>query len=109
VIFILSLFFAVFVVPSPWGLVLVVAAGLVEVGETWFWLRYSRRRKIQAGAETLIGRRAVTASECRPRGQVRLDGEFWEAVCESGADAGVEVRVVARHGLTLTVEPEPRP
>ncbi len=108
-IFILSLFLAVFVVPSPWGLALVVAGGLVEVGETWFWLNYSRRRKIQAGAETLIGRRAVTVGECRPRGQVRLDGEFWDATCEAGADAGVEVRVVERHGLTLTVEPEPRP
>ncbi len=107
-IFILSLFLAVFVVPSPWGLVLVVVAGIVEVGETWFWLRYSRRRKIQAGAETLIGRRAVTASECRPRGQVRLDGEFWDATCETGVDAGVDVLVVARHGLTLEVEPESR-
>jgi membrane-bound serine protease (ClpP class) len=108
VIFIFSLFLAVFVLPSPWGLVAVVVGGLVEVGETWFWLRYSRRRKIQAGAETLIGRRAVTASECRPRGQVRLDGEFWDAICGAGADAGVDVLVVARQGLTLEVEPELR-
>ncbi len=105
-IFILSLFLAVFVLPSPWGLVLIVVAGIVEVGETWFWLRYSKRRKIQAGAETLIGRKAVTVGECRPRGQVRLDGEFWDATCEAGADAGVDVRVIGRHGLTLTVELE---
>jgi membrane protein implicated in regulation of membrane protease activity len=105
-IFILALFLAVFVLPSPWGLVAVVVGGFVEVGETWFWLRYSKRRRIMVGAETLIGRRAVTASDCRPRGQVRLDGEFWEATCEAGADAGVDVRVVGRHGLTLAVEPE---
>ncbi len=105
-VFILALFFAVFVVPAPWGLVLVVVAGIVEVGETWFWISYSKRRKVRVGAETLIGRRAVTASECRPRGQVRLDGEFWDATCEAGADADVEVRVVGRHGLTLAVEAE---
>jgi len=105
VIFLIACFLAVFVVPEPWGLVLVLVAGIIEIGETWFWIHYSRRRSVQVGAETMIGARAVTVGELRPRGQVRLDGEFWDAVCEAGADAGAPVVVVGREGLTLLVEP----
>jgi membrane-bound ClpP family serine protease len=105
-IFLLACFLAVFVVPSPWGLVLVACAGVVEVGETWLWIWYSRRRKVQVGAETLIGARGVTVGELRPRGQVRLGGEFWDATSETGVGAGVPVRVVGREGLTLHVEPD---
>ena len=92
-------------VPSPWGLVLVVVAGFVEVAETAFWLRFSRRRRIQVGAETLIGAEATVTTACRPLGQARLGGELWQARCEAGADPGRRVRVVGRDGLVLLVEP----
>jgi len=36
---------------------------------------------------------------------VRLDGEIWEARCDGGASPGASVRIVARDGLTLVVEP----
>ena len=97
---------AIFVAPAPWGLVLVAASAVVEVAETYFWIRFSRRRRIQAGAETLIGARAVVASSCRPAGQVRVQGELWRARCEVGAEPGETVRIVGREGLTLLVEPE---
>jgi membrane-bound serine protease (ClpP class) len=106
VLFIAAFLLAVLVVPEPWGLVLVGVAAVVEVGETYFWLRYSRRRRIQAGAETLIGARAVVATACRPVGQVRVAGELWGARCEAGAEVGELVRIVGRDGLTLLVEPE---
>jgi len=105
-LFVAAVLLALFVFPQPWGLVLVVAAGAVELAETWFWIRFSRRRRIRAGAETLIGATAEVATDCRPLGQVRLQGELWRARCESGAGAGERVRVVGREGLTLLVEPE---
>jgi membrane-bound serine protease (ClpP class) len=105
-LFVGAVLLAVFVVPAPWGLVLVAASAVVEVAETYFWIRFSRRRRIQAGAETLIGARAVVASACRPAGQVRVQGELWRARCEAGADPGETVRIVGREGLTLLVEPE---
>jgi membrane-bound serine protease (ClpP class) len=87
--------------------VLVVSAAFVEVAEVGFWLWYSKRRRVQAGAETLIGRRAEVVAPCLPDGQVRLDGELWHAHCGSaGARTGEHVRVVARDGLVLEVEPE---
>lgn len=105
-LFVGAVVLALFVVPRPWGLVLVAVAAVVEVGESFFWLHLSRRRRIQVGAETLIGATAQVVSECRPLGQVRLHGELWRARCEAGASAGDTVRVVDREGLTLLVEPE---
>jgi membrane-bound serine protease (ClpP class) len=105
-LFVGAVLLALFVVPKPWGLVLVAAAAVVEVGESFFWLHLSRRRRIQMGAETLIGATAQAASDCRPLGQVRLHGELWGARCQAGASAGDTVRVVGREGLTLLVEPE---
>jgi membrane protein implicated in regulation of membrane protease activity len=101
---------AVFVLPSPWGVVVVVVALLAEVGEAWLWLRWSRRRRPTTGVEAMVGRRAVAATSCRPRGQVRVLGELWTAICEDGADAGDEVEVVAvdTDGLTLKVAPSAR-
>jgi membrane-bound serine protease (ClpP class) len=105
-LFVGAVLLALFVLPAPWGLVLVAASAVVEVAETYFWIRLSRRRRIQAGAETLIGARAVVASPCRPAGQVRVQGELWRARCEAGAEPGETVRIVGREGLTLLVEPE---
>lgn len=105
-LFVGAVLLAIFVVPAPWGLVVVAASAVVEVAETYFWIRFSRRRRIQAGAETLIGARAVVASSCRPVGQVRVQGELWRARCEAGAEPGETVRIVGREGLTLLVEPE---
>jgi membrane-bound serine protease (ClpP class) len=105
-LFVAAVALALFVLPRPWGLVAVIAAAIVEVGETWFWVRFSQRRRIQAGAETLIGARAEVVSPCRPTGQVRLVGELWQARCEAGVEPGETVRVTGREGLTLLVEPE---
>jgi len=105
-LFVIAVILAVLVVPSPWGLLLVGVAGIVEIGETFFWVWLSKRRRIQMGAETLIGAQALVVSSCRPDGQVRLRGELWGARCEGGADPGDRVRVVERSGLTLLVERE---
>jgi membrane-bound serine protease (ClpP class) len=105
-LFVGAVLLALFVLPAPWGLVLVAASAVVEIGETYFWIRLSRRRRIQAGAETLIGARAVVVSPCRPTGQVRVQGELWRARCEPGAEPGETVRIVGREALTLLVEPE---
>jgi membrane-bound serine protease (ClpP class) len=96
---------ALFVLPQPWGIGAVVVAAAVEVAETAFWIRLSRRRRARVGAEALIGAEAETVTPCRPLGRVRLEGELWQARCPAGADAGARVRVTAREGLTLVVEP----
>jgi len=105
-LFVGAVLLALFVIQGLWGLVLVGLAAVVEIGETVFWIRLSRRRRIRAGAETLIGARAEVVSPCKPLGHVRVVGELWRARCEAGAEAGETVRIVGREGLTLLVEPE---
>ncbi len=103
-LFVIAVLLALFVVPMPWGLVLVGVAAIVEIGESYVWMRISRRHRIKVGAETLIGSDAEVVSACRPDGQVRLQGELWAARCREGAAPGERVRVVARDDLTLLVE-----
>jgi membrane-bound serine protease (ClpP class) len=105
-LFVGAVLLALFVVEGPWGLVLVGLAAVVEIGETFFWIRLSRRRRIRAGAETLIGARAEVVSACKPLGHVRVVGELWRARCDAGAEPGETVRIVGRESLTLLVEPE---
>jgi membrane-bound serine protease (ClpP class) len=69
------------------------------------WNRSMKSRRKAVGAETLVGREAVVMTACQPRGQVRLDGEIWDARCDAGATVGDAVRVVDRDALTLIVEP----
>ena len=89
---------------EPWSWLLVGAAFVVELGEAWFWWWLSRRRRPAVGVETLIGARATAVTPLQPRGQVRVQGELWEARSERGVAPGDEVEVVAVDGLTLVVE-----
>jgi membrane-bound serine protease (ClpP class) len=91
--------------PSPWNLVGFLVVLPLWVLELFGWNRTMKNRRRVVGAETLIGREAVVTEPCRPIGQVRLNGEIWEARCEAGASPGDRVRVVARNDLTLVVEP----
>lgn len=99
-----AILLAVYVLPAPWGIPVVGAAAVVEVAETLFWIWLSKRARVKMGPETLIGATAEVVAACRPRGQVRLQGELWQARCAEGADVGERVRVRALDGLTLLVE-----
>ncbi len=102
---VVALLLAFFVLDEPWDVLVVVGAIVLEVGEILGWFWYSKRRRVQVGAETLLGRPGVVITACRPLGQVRVDGEIWAARCEVGANIGSAVRVVGRDDLTLVVDP----
>jgi membrane-bound serine protease (ClpP class) len=95
---------ALFILPPAWGIVIVVVAMVIEVGEVGFWIRFLRRYRVRTGAEGLIGSRAEVIEACDPRGRVRLRGEIWHALCRAGARIGERVTVTAVDGLTLEVE-----
>ena len=96
--------------PSPWDVIGFVVVTLLWFVELYGWSRTVRHQRRAVGAETLIGRTAVVSAACRPSGQVRLDGETWEARCDAGAGEGERVRVIGRDQLLLIVEPaEPEP
>lgn len=104
-IFVTGLLIAIFLVPDPWTVPVIVGAAVLEITETlgtWWW---SRRGAPKVGPETLIGATGRVVDPCRPVGQVRVKGEVWGARCDAGADRDDLVRVTGRDGLTLLVEP----
>ena len=80
VLFVIALVLAIFVLPSPWGIVAVVGAivlDLVEVGVGLWWNRRRKadcRRGMCSSAST-----GVAVGELRPVGQVKVNGEIWSA------------------------------
>jgi membrane-bound serine protease (ClpP class) len=99
-----------FLLPTPWSVIVLAAAAVIEVGEVFIWRRFLRRYRVRTGAEALIGERAEVIEALHPEGTVRLRGELWRARSEAPIAAGEPVRIARVDGLTLEVEPwEPRP
>jgi membrane-bound serine protease (ClpP class) len=109
VLTLIALIVAFLFLSSPWSWLLVLGAAVVDVLETavLWWL--SKRRRSAVGVEALVGRSAVVVTALTPRGQVRVDGEIWEAESPVSVERGVEVVVRAVRGLALDVEPAAPP
>jgi membrane protein implicated in regulation of membrane protease activity len=94
-------------IASPWGLIVILVACVLEVGEIAFLRRWARRldrrTKKTTGAEAMIGAPAEVVEACRPIGTVHINRELWQARCDAGADAGQTVRVQSVDGLMLVV------
>jgi membrane protein implicated in regulation of membrane protease activity len=101
VLFLGGILLAVFVLPSPWGLVAVVLGGVLDILESLGLLWWSKRRRaVATGAEALVGQTAVVANPT----QVRIVGELWQARAERHLMPGEAVVVRGVDGLTLIVE-----
>jgi membrane protein implicated in regulation of membrane protease activity len=94
---------ALHVVPAPWSVTLVVGAVAFEVVEKGFWVRYTRRIPLAAGADAMIGRPVTVVAACRPLGRVRFGAESWSARCREGAGVGESLVIDAVENVTLVV------
>lgn len=71
----------------------------------------ARRRPKVSGGDTLIGMTGEVVDVDTPEadadsdGWAHIRGERWRVRCDAGITRGDRVRVIARHGLTLMVEP----
>ena len=111
----IALLLALLFLPSPWGVIVVVCAAVVDLLETGMFVWWSRRRRRltapSVGAETIVGRSGVALAWIGPSGagqpgQVRVDGEIWRARAAAPIDAGTPVTVLSVDGLTLDVAPQ---
>jgi membrane protein implicated in regulation of membrane protease activity len=102
---VVAVLLAVFVLPDQWDVPVVALGVMIEVVETFVWIRLLGRVPVATGPDTLIGADARVTRACNPIGEVQVRGEAWRARCQPGADAGQRVRVRAREGITLVVEP----
>ena len=94
-----AILLAIFVLPSPCGLVAIAAGGLIDVAESVALLKWSRRRRAVTGVEALVGKSAVVSTPT----QVRVAGEIWEARSDEALVVGEEMLVTGADGLTLQV------
>jgi membrane-bound serine protease (ClpP class) len=63
-----------------------------------------RKRKKTAGAESMIGKTAITKTSLNPKGTVLIEGELWAAISTNGEiDVEEEVVVKKVEGLKLWV------
>jgi membrane-bound serine protease (ClpP class) len=85
------------------GSVAVIAALLV--GATASVALRSRRRKAVSGVETLIGSVGEMLADAQREGWANVAGETWRVVSNTSLAEGQKVRVVARRGSVLVVEP----
>jgi membrane protein implicated in regulation of membrane protease activity len=104
----IAILLALFFLAWPLNLVAVLVGLGIEVAELTWGFRLARRWRPQTGAEAMIGQIAEVVVACRPKGQVRVAGELWEARCDEGADVGESVRIERLEGLTLVVTPAAR-
>jgi membrane-bound serine protease (ClpP class) len=93
------------------GIGIVFGGGLAFIATKVISARHQPVSVYGAGAVGLVGRRAVVRVPLRPRGQVFLHGELWEAEVDEDAevDTGGEVVIDKVEGLTLHVSPAPPP
>ncbi len=106
---ILVLILALVFLPLPWALLLIALTAVLELSLWFFGVRYSRRRRAQVGVQTMIGGYGEALTALAPDGQVKVDGEIWQAHGRAEIRAGDPVRITGVKGLTLEVERTPPP
>ena len=65
----------------------------------------ARHRPVLTGGEELPGMEGETLEDIETEGWARVHGELWRVKSRVPLPRGAQVRVMARHGLTLEVEP----
>ena len=65
----------------------------------------ARRRPVVSGAEEMLEATGIAHENFSGPGHVLVHGEIWQAVSEQPLNKGQAVRITARDGLTLHVEP----
>lgn len=86
------------------AITLFVIAGIIA------WLLYAavraQYRRVKTGEEALIGAIGSAVTDLAPKGEVRVNGEFWRATTkEAKISNGQIVIVVGLEGMFLTVKP----
>jgi membrane protein implicated in regulation of membrane protease activity len=86
------------------GVTLLIVAVIVAV---IFYVGVKAQFKsVKTGKEALIGAKGNATSDLKPKGEVRVMGEFWEATAKNGEVAtGQAIEVIGVDGIFLVVQP----
>ena len=86
-----------------------LAVLLVIIAVILGWIFYAgvkaQFKRVKTGKEALIGAKGIAATDLKPKGEVRVLGEFWEATAKDASIAvGQAVEVVGMDGMVLVVK-----
>jgi membrane-bound serine protease (ClpP class) len=85
--------------------VIVLAIAVIAVWMLYIGLE-ANRSKIKTGKEALIGSRGIVVTNLNPKGEIRVMGEFWQAIAkDKWIKNGEKVEVVDMEGMFLVVQP----
>jgi membrane-bound serine protease (ClpP class) len=69
-----------------WEIAVVLAIILLVIAVIAAWLFYAgmkaQYKSVKTGKEALIGSKGVATSDLKPKGEVRVLGEFWQAIAK---------------------------
>ena len=87
-----------------------LSAALFVVALVLAWIFYAgvkaQFRRVKTGKEALIGAKGIATTDLKPKGEIRVVGEFWEATAKDVTiPAGQMVEVVSIDGVYLVVKP----
>jgi membrane-bound ClpP family serine protease len=87
-----------------WAMIVIgLALGTFIFVRTWAVLPSLRRKKV-TGAEGMIGMTGEVVEVLKPKGVIRVGGEYWQAKCLNGdIETGEEVEIVGINRLKLEV------
>ena len=91
----------------PWALIVpvAVASGLLSFFVVGMAIK-ARARPVVTGAEEMLGATGEILDDMEHEGWARIHGEQWQVRSSVPLKRGSRVRVRARHGLVLDVEPD---
>jgi len=91
----------------PWSLIvpMAVASGLLSFFVVGMAIK-ARARPVVTGAEEMLGATGEILDDMEHEGWARIHGEQWQVRSSVPLKRGSRVRVRARHGLVLDVEPD---
>jgi membrane-bound serine protease (ClpP class) len=86
------------------GVTLIIVALIVAV--IFYFGVKAQFGRVKTGKEALVGAKGIATSDLKPKGEVRVMGEFWEATSkEVEITTGQAVEVVGMDGIFLVVKP----
>jgi membrane-bound serine protease (ClpP class) len=74
------------------------------------WMLYkglaAKGAKIKTGKESLVGAKGIAVTDLKPKGEIRVMGEFWQATAkDKWITNGERVEVIDMEGMFLVVKP----
>ncbi len=90
---------------SPWLVGALALMNLAFFAVVLGALFKSRKRPVVSGREKLIGSQGIAVTDFESSGQVRVQGEIWQASTKQTLTRGQIVRVTDLEGLVVQVEP----